>query len=516
MIGESERVQRAVSLLLRAGYHLEKEAFDFLYAISKVTDPVRLIEVLLKQLDNFEHKRLLVSKKLLEEAVNDQLPVCDDPADYSKAPAASARVLTPKRRRYVKAKDTESDVEVLQDPTKEVCSTGAIEEYLQYFRDRFQRIERLVRQRMDCRGATSLRYVFRALSRAKVKTICMITDKRETKFGTLLTIEDLEASATALIPNNASSDLIEKSKSLLLDQVVCIELQKTRASRLIVEKIFFPDLPRRAPTYGNSSVKVALISDLHVGSRQFMESAFNRFTLWLNGKCGEESRRIAEQVKYVIIAGDIVDGVGVYPKQINDLVVDEVSKQYELAAKFLEQIPDYIDVIIIPGNHDATRRALPQPALAKEYVEPLMENRSTLSLGNPASIRIHGVEFLLYHGRSLDDVLATVPGMEFHSPERAMRLMLQSRHLAPIYGQRTSISPEKRDFLVIERVPDVFHSGHVHVMKYEVYRGTVVVNSGAWQRQTSYQRNLGLEPTPGIIPILSLKDLSITPMDFNA
>ena len=352
-------------------------------------------------------------------------------------------MLTPKRRRYVKAKDTESDVEVLQDPTKEVCSTGAIEEYLQYFRDRFHRIERLVRQRMDCRGATSLRYAFRALSRAKVKTICMITDKRETKFGTLLTIEDLEASATALIPNNASSDLIEKSKSLLLDQVVCMELQKTRASRLIVERIFFPDLPRRAPTYGNSSLKVALISDLHVGSRQFMESAFNRFTLWLNGKCGEESRRIAEQVKYVIIAGDIVDGVGVYPKQINDLVVDEISKQYELAAKFLEQIPDYIDVIIIPGNHDATRRALPQPALAKEYVEPLMENRSTLSLGNPASIRIHGVEFLLYHGRSLDDVLATVPGMEFHSPERAMRLMLRSRHLAPIYGQRTSISPEK-------------------------------------------------------------------------
>ena len=145
-----------------------------------------------------------------------------------------------------------------------------------------------------------------------------------------------------------------------------------------------------------------------------------------------------------------------------------------------------------------------------------MENRSTLSLGNPASIRIHGVEFLLYHGRSLDDVLATVPGMEFHSPERAMRLMLRSRHLAPIYGQRTSISPEKRDHLVTERVPDLFHSRHVHVMKYQTYIGTVVVNSGAWQRQTSYQRNLGLEPTPGIIPILSLKDQSITPMDFNA
>ena len=138
-----------------------------------------------------------------------------------------------------------------------------------------------------------------------------------------------------------------------------------------------------------------------------------------------------------------------------------------------------------------------------------------LSLGNPATISIHGVEFLLYHGRSLDDVLATAANMDFHSPERAMRLLLQSRHLAPTYGQRTLISPEKQDFLVIERVPDVFHAGHVHVMKHKFYRGVLMVNSGAWQRQTSYQRNLGLEPTPGIIPVVNLQTLAVLPIDFT-
>jgi DNA polymerase II small subunit len=513
-MSELVRVQRAVTLLFNAGYHLEKEAFDLLNDVSEMTDPIKIVEAMLKQLDE-KYKLSMISKERLKEVVDAQLPACSDPADYPLSFTSLSQGLTPKHRRYERARNAESDVEVIMDPTPEVNSNGVIEEYLQHFRDRFHRIEKLVRQRIDCRGANSLKDAFRAASRTKVKVICMITDRRETRFGTLLTIEDLEASTTVLIPNNGASELIEKSKLLLLDQVVCLGLQKTRGSRLIVDEVFFPDLPRRSPTYGNSSLRVALISDLHVGSKQFMKDAFNRFTLWLNGKCGEESRKIAEQVKYVVIAGDIVDGVGVYPRQINDLVVEELSKQYELAAKFLEQIPDYVDVIIIPGNHDATRRALPQPALSKEYIEPLMENRNTLSLGNPASIRIHGIEFLLYHGRSLDDVLATVPGMEFHSPERAMRLMLRSRHLAPIYGQRTLISPEKRDFLVIERVPDVFHSGHVHVMKYEAYRGTIIVNSGAWQRQTSYQKNLGLKPTPGIIPVLNLEDLSITPMDFN-
>ena len=139
-----------------------------------------------------------------------------------------------------------------------------------------------------------------------------------------------------------------------------------------------------------------------------------------------------------------------------------------------------------------------------------------LSLGNPATVSIHGVELLTYHGRSLDDILATAVNMDFHSPERAMKLMLKCRHLAPIYGQRTPIAPANRDLLVIDRVPDIFHTGHVHVMRYETYRGTIMINSGAWQRQTNFQRNLGLEPTPGVIPIIDLQTHAILPIDFNA
>ena len=69
---------------------------------------------------------------------------------------------------------------------------------------------------------------------------------------------------------------------------------------------------------------------------------------------------------------------------------------------------------------------------------------------------------------------------------------------------------------MIEDVPDVFHAGHVHVMKHKTYRGTSMINSGAWQMQTSYQRKLGLEPTPGIIPVLDLKTLRVSTIDFNA
>ncbi len=512
-MSEYKKVQQAVSSSLAAGYHLEKDAFNLLTEISKTQDPVKLIEAALKRLESLKENPFSISKSILEEIAKQAFPETQDTEVFIEPSIISGKA---KRTVYPQAKDVEADIKVLEDPTDKICSTGSIEEYLEYFQDRFKRITRLLRHRMDCREAGSIKDVFRAASGSKIKVFCMVTERRESNYGTLLRVEDLEASATVLLPQNTSRELLEKSKALLPDQVVCLSLSKSRKSLLIVEDLLFPDLPQKAPRCISEAIHVALISDLHVGSKEFMRDEFNRFLLWLNGKHGDEkSREVASLVKYVVIAGDLVDGIGIYPAQIKELTVRDVFRQYALAAEFIEQIPDYIELIIIPGNHDASRKALPQPALPKEYAEPLYEARSVLSLGNPAVVSVHGVEFLIYHGRSLDDVLATAADMDFHSPERAMRLLLKGRHLAPTYGQRTSIAPEKRDFLVIERVPDVFHAGHVHVMKHEFYRGTLMVNSGAWQRQTSYQKNLGLEPTPSIIPVVNLQTLKVVQMDFN-
>jgi len=246
-----------------------------------------------------------------------------------------------------------------------------------------------------------------------------------------------------------------------------------------------------------------------------MRKAFKRFILWLNGKMGNRRlKEIAFHVKYVIIAGDIVDGVGIYPKQIDELEIDDIYRQYDAAAKLIREIPEYIEVILIPGNHDACRRALPQPAIPREYAEPLYEAREIYSLGNPCMFSLYGVKVLVMHGRSLDDVISTVPGMSFERPDEAMKFLLQCRHLAPIYGSRTLIASEPKDHLVVERIPDIFHAGHVHMMSYDTYRGTTIVNSGAWQEQTEYQREMGHTPNPGIAPIIDLQNLKILPIDF--
>lgn len=226
-------------------------------------------------------------------------------------------------------------------------------------------------------------------------------------------------------------------------------------------------------------------------------------------------KEVAAHVKYVLIAGDIVDGVGVYPNQAKELVIRDVHKQYRFASKLIEQIPDYIEIIVSPGNHDAPRKALPQPSIADEFLKTLQETRTLFSLGDPCTVSLHGVEILMYHGRSLDDIIATVPGMDHDHPEKAMRLLLQSRHLAPLYGGKTMLSPENRDFLTIDRVPDIFHAGHIHVLGCCSHRGVLVVNSGGWQEQTEYMQKLGVVPTPGKVPVVNLQTLETTVFSFK-
>jgi len=241
-----------------------------------------------------------------------------------------------------------------------------------------------------------------------------------------------------------------------------------------------------------------------------------KFLRWLNMELGPlEARSLAGRVKYLVIAGDLIDGIGVYPEQEAELEIIDLGKQYQVAAELLSTLPDYVQLIIIPGNHDAVRNSLPQPAIPRKYAESLYSDDKIMFLGNPSVVSLHGIEVLVSHGEGLNDVLTQVPGLDFHSPVKAMEILLKSRHVAPIYGASAPIAPERRDWMVIDSPPDILQMGHVHVFEHKKYKGTSLINSGAWQGQTSYQKRMGLMPTPGIAPIVDLQTLKVMPLDFN-
>jgi DNA polymerase II small subunit len=92
--------------------------------------------------------------------------------------------------------------------------------------------------------------------------------------------------------------------------------------------------------------------------------------------------------------------------------------------------------------------------------------------------------------------------------------ILRRRHLSPIYGGN-KVLPTRRDYLIIDEVPDILHMGHIHKNGATDYHGTLVINSGTWQSRTSYQIKQGHIPSPAILPVYELKSMNLSYVDFN-
>ena len=519
-MSEKEKLQKAIEATIAAGYQLNSEAFEFLSQNSDTTDPVGIINLALQRLADLQEKPFFIDKVFLETLAQQltapAIEIRPQQQQNAVEPPALQQVSTVESTFYPYAKDIKANINILEDSTGKLGSNGTLEEYLEYFQDRFKRIERLLRQRIDVKAATPILEALKSPAKTKLKIICMITEKRESKNQMILSVEDLQGSTVVLVPQKAPEEVRKKALLLLQDQVVCLAVIKTRSNLFLAEDIIFPEIGRKNQQRAQEPVYAVLTSDLHIGSTKFQKETFKHFILWLKGKYGnEQMKEIASRVKYVLIAGDIIDGVGIYPNQAKELSVRDVHEQYNFAAKYLEKIPEYIEIIISPGNHDASRQALPQPAIPERYLTGMQGKKNIRSVGSPCLLSLHGVEVLMYHGRSLDDIIAVIPGMDHDHPEKAMRLLIQSRHLAPVYGGKTTLSPEKRDYLVIDRVPDIFHAGHIHVLGYCNYRGVLVVNSGGWQEQTDYMEKLGLVPTPGKVPVVNLQTLETNILSFN-
>jgi DNA polymerase II small subunit len=516
-MNNKERLQRAIYKTIKSGYQINSDAYEFLTKSSIKKDPIEIINLAIKKLNELESKPLFIDRTILEQIIlqhkkiekinelnNNFIRKNNDffsgkTQDHFDPPA-----------KYIKAK-----VEILKDPSKKLSSNGTIKDYLSYFQDRFKRVETLLRQRIDVKSATKINEAIKTPTKSKVKIIGMVTEKREVKKQIFLTIEDLETRITVLVHRKAPIRVHEKARFLLSDQIICIEAKKAKNNLFLVEDIILPEIGFKPQRRASENVYAVLTSDIHIGSTKFNEDAFERFLLWLNGKYGNQrAKKIASQVKYLLIAGDLIDGVGVYPNQENELTILDFKKQYNYAAELINKIPKYIEIILLPGNHDAPRKALPQPAIKLEFLESLKESNRIHSIGNPSLVSLHGVEVLMFHGRSLDDLVATIPGLKHDQPEKMMKLLLQSRHLAPSYGGKTLLSPENRDYLVIDHPPDIFHAGHTHVMGYCKHKGVLIVNSGGWQDQTDYMQKLGLIPTPGKVPVINLQTLEITTLSF--
>jgi DNA polymerase II small subunit len=96
-----------------------------------------------------------------------------------------------------------------------------------------------------------------------------------------------------------------------------------------------------------------------------------------------------------------------------------------------------------------------------------------------------------------------------------MKRMLQMRHLAPIYGDRTPIAPCGRDGLILDPAPDILVTGHSHTYGVDRYRGVLLLNASTWQAETEYQRMRNIVPVPARAALVDLASFGVQTLDFS-
>jgi DNA polymerase II small subunit len=399
-----------------------------------------------------------------------------------------------------------------------------IQDFVQYFNVRYKALEKILRSRPDLQDITTINRIVNKKDREQVSLIGMVSDKRETKNKNLIfTLED-QTGAINILVNKNRPDVYNEAKSIVMDEVIGVK--GVNAQKIVfANKLFLPDVQLKELKKSPDEAYAIFLSDLHIGSVNFLPEAFKRFIDWINQKVGSDKQKeTASKVKYIFIVGDLVDGCGIYPEQDKELQIKDIYDQYNECANLLSQIPQNIPIILCPGNHDAMRIAEPQPALYKDFATALYELPNIVSVSNPSLINIHssekfaGFDVLLYHGYSFDYYVANVDAIRnnggYNRADLIMKFLLRRRHLAPTHASTLYIPNIEEDPLTISKIPDFFVTGHIHKSIAANYKNITLISGSCWQSKTTFQEKVGHNPEPGRVPIVNLKTREIKILKF--
>jgi DNA polymerase II small subunit len=465
-----------------------------------------------KLIEDKKHENTTVLSKKIQELIDNKQPSTEQAKSSDKD-------------NHIKKTEAEGNVKIVfsydSRPKKREAS-----DFVQYFNNRYQSIEKILKQRHELQNTTSINRVVNKKDREQLSIICVVGDKQYTKNGNcVLTVEDRTGQTKVLVSKN-KPDLFKLAKEVVLDDIIGV-VGVNGNNIIFASNLLFPDIPStKEIKKANEEVYALFLSDLHVGSKNFLEDDFNKFLKWINCELGNETQRqIASKVKYIFIIGDMVDGCGVYPGQEKELEINDIKDQYKVCADLLSRIPSNIKLIICPGNHDAMRLAEPQLPVYKDFAEPLYNLPNATMVSNPCTVNIHsssnfpGFEVLVYHGYSFDFYFAEVESLRtmggYDRADLLMKFLLKKRHLAPSYTSTLYVPDTKLDCLVINKVPDFFVSGHIHKAAAANYRNVTLVSGSCWQSKTTFQEKVGHNPEPSRVPIVNLQTRHIKMLKFG-
>ncbi|MFC1741270.1 metallophosphoesterase [Nanoarchaeota archaeon] len=400
-----------------------------------------------------------------------------------------------------------------------------VKDFTALFTVRYNALKSILQNRKELQNLTSINRLAQKREREQVALIGLVTNKAVTKTEKIImTIEDPTGEIKVMfVPDNDAYDM---AKETVMDEVVGVTGSSMGQQIIFGNSLIIPDMPAYRELKKSPDEAYALfMGDFHFGSNVFITEAFEKFISWIRGEQGNEKQKeVARKVKYLFMVGDLVEGVGIYPNQEDDLVIKDIYEQYAEFAKHIKRIPDHIQIIICPGNHDAMRIAEPQPPLYKDFAAPVWELPNVTMVSSPSYVNIHssdafpGFDVLMYHGFSFPYYADVVESIRSQGGQERvdliMKFLLQRRHLAPAHKSTLYLPDADKDSLVIDKIPDFFATGHIHRVEASSYRNITLLSCSCWLSTTEFQEKMGLHPQPGRAILANLQTRKVKILKF--
>ena len=223
------------------------------------------------------------------------------------------------------ANEVDVNLEVLFEITGNSITEGRKEDINAFFNNRFQRISAMIRQQgLPNRPISISKLMQERRSRSGYSTsttiIGMVNDPKYTKKGHFMFVLEDEGGATDCICYKEEDNPNPIIKTgLMQDDVIAITGSFIDNNDIFrVDEFHRPPLRRHQKKSSEDGISVAFLSDIHVGSKTFLEAQWIKMVEWFHND------PLAKTIKYLILSGDVVDGVGIYPNQDKELAIKDL------------------------------------------------------------------------------------------------------------------------------------------------------------------------------------------------
>ena len=178
---------------------------------------------------------------------------------------------------------TQKEDVIVINPSIPKSKKREVQDFVKYFNKRFEALSALLKNRREIQNPLSISRIIAKRDKEHISIIGMVKEIQTTKNGNLVIVLEDQTGQIKTLVNKNKPELFQKAKDTVPDEVVGV-VGVNGDNIVFVNDLISPDVPvnKELKKYHEEAYAIFL-SDIHVGSNNFLAEEFSKFISWING-----------------------------------------------------------------------------------------------------------------------------------------------------------------------------------------------------------------------------------------